>query len=113
MYSGELFKFSVSDFACIHTHGCLSNLHCETNIYLDCGVVLGLLGQLGVPVELVPGDIELDAVVAEHLLLVPHPHAVLELKVVRLQELEVDIDTLLGGPLIQLTGGSHSDLPGR
>ena len=57
--------------------------------------MLGLLGKLGVPVELVPGDIELDAVVAEHLLLVPHPHAVLELEIVRLQELEVTIDTLL------------------
>ena len=80
--------------------------------YLDCGVVLGLLRQLGVAVELVAGDIELDPVVANHLLLVPHPHAVLELKVVRLEELEVDIDALLGGPLIQLAGGSNSDLPG-
>ena len=71
-------------------------LHIENLTYLDRGVVLGLLGKLGVAVKLVPGDIELDAVVAQHLLLVPHPHAVLELEIVRLQELEVTIDTLLG-----------------
>ncbi len=43
--------------------------------YLSCGIVLGLLRELGLPVELVSTNIELDPVVAQHLLLAPHPHA--------------------------------------
>jgi hypothetical protein len=37
--------------------------------------VLGLLRELGLPVELVSANVELDPVVAQHLLLAPHPHA--------------------------------------
>ncbi len=43
--------------------------------YLSCGIVLGLLRELGLPVELVSANVELDPVVAQHLLLAPHPHA--------------------------------------
>ncbi len=43
--------------------------------YLCCGIVLGLLRQLRLPVELVAAHVQLDPVVAQHLLLAPHPHA--------------------------------------
>ena len=77
---------------------------------LDRGVVLGLLRQLRLAVELVAGHVELDPVVAEHLLLVPHPHAVLKLEIVGLQKLEIHKHSLLGGPFIQFTGRCNPDL---
>ena len=61
-------------------------------------------------IELITSNIELDSVVAQHLLLVPHPHAVLELEVERFQKLYVNKHSLLSSPLIQFTGGGHSGL---
>ena len=71
--------------------------------------MFGGLRQVRLPVKLIAGDVQLDPVVAPHLVLAPHPHAVLELEVEGLEELEVDPDSLLGGQLVQLTGGRHAD----
>jgi len=71
--------------------------------------VLGLLGQLCLPVELVASNIQLHPVVTQHLLLVPHSHAVLELKVEGLQEFEVHPYPLFCGQLVELTGRSHTN----
>ena len=43
--------------------------------HLCCSIVLGLLWQLGLAVELVAAHVQLHPVVAQHLLLTPHPHA--------------------------------------
>ena len=46
---------------------------------------------LSLAVELVSGDVELDPVVAGHLLLAPHSHAVLELEIEWLQKFKINL----------------------
>ena len=52
----------------------------------------------------------LYAVVAQHLLLVPHPHAVLEFEVERLQELKIYEDSLFGRDFMQFARGRDPEL---